>query len=329
MTGDIHSAMTVPSTQWKEQVAADEEQRFKGYAELIKGIQAQGNQHYGKPERAVHRKTVLAMEGEVEVLDGLPAHAKQGAFAKPGKYRALIRLSNGSHLKQKDKVGDVRGFAFKMLGVEGPGALGGTTKSQDFALIHSEAFAFENADQFVQFVGAAMKGPLSIVGHMMKMHGVFGGLGKLKKLAGGLAGFTGFTTAPFYSAVPISCGPYAVKVRLSPARQNVVPDAKNDFAGEVKKQLQSGPLSWDLGLQFFADEQTTPIERPQIPWPTPYVTVGRLTVKADGLNEKVDAEVEKEKFDPWNALVEHRPLGDVMRARKVAYFASQQGRGVA
>ncbi len=324
--------MREPSTQWKEQVAADEEQRFKGYAELIRSIQQQGNAHYGKPERAVHRKTVLALEGELEVLDGLPAHAKQGLFARPGKYRALLRLSNGSHLKQKDSVGDVRGFAFKALGVEGPGALGGTTRSQDFALIHQEAFAFESADQFVRFVGAAIKGPLAIVGHMVKAYGLFGGLGRLKKLAGSLSGFTGFTTSPFFSAVPIACGPYAVKVRLSPPRSNAVPDAKADYAAEVKKQLESGPLTWELQLQFFVDDQLTPIERPHVPWPTsesPYLTVARLTVKPGGASEAITAEVEKEKFDPWNALVEHRPLGDVMRARKVAYYASQQGRGVA
>mgnify|MGYP002755894772 CR=1 FL=1 len=34
-------------------------------------------------------------------------------------------------------------------------------------------------------------------------------------------------------------------------------------------------------------------------------------------------------FDPWQALAAHRPLGDVMRARKAVYFVSQQGRGAA
>jgi hypothetical protein len=34
-------------------------------------------------------------------------------------------------------------------------------------------------------------------------------------------------------------------------------------------------------------------------------------------------------FDPWHALVEHTPLGGVMRARKEAYFASTQERGAA
>jgi len=34
-------------------------------------------------------------------------------------------------------------------------------------------------------------------------------------------------------------------------------------------------------------------------------------------------------FDPWQALMAHRPLGEVMRARKAVYFASQKERGAA
>jgi hypothetical protein len=36
--------------------------------------------------------------------------------------------------------------------------------------------------------------------------------------------------------------------------------------------------------------------------------------------------VETLSFDPWHALVEHRPLGDIMRARNVAYRVSTQAR---
>jgi hypothetical protein len=38
------------------------------------------------------------------------------------------------------------------------------------------------------------------------------------------------------------------------------------------------------------------------------------------------AAIEAAAFDPWSALMDHRPLGEVMRARKVVYFQSQQGR---
>jgi hypothetical protein len=36
--------------------------------------------------------------------------------------------------------------------------------------------------------------------------------------------------------------------------------------------------------------------------------------------------IEQDRFDPWAALAEHRPLGEIMRARKVAYFPSQKRR---
>jgi len=87
------------------------------------------------------------------------------------------------------------------------------------------------------------------------------------------------------------------------------------------------PLVYELQVQFFQDEATTPIEDAAASWATPYLTVARLTVPQQEPDEEFAKTVEGARFDPWNALVEHRPLGEVMRARKVAYFASQQARG--
>ena len=39
--------------------------------------------------------------------------------------------------------------------------------------------------------------------------------------------------------------------------------------------------------------------------------------------------IEAAVFDPWAALADHRPLGEVMRSRKVVYFESQKQRGAA
>ena len=62
-------------------------------------------------------------------------------------------------------------------------------------------------------------------------------------------------------------------------------------------------------------------------WPEdvapPYVTVGVLTLPVQDTQEAV---VEAAVFDPWRALMAHRPLGDVMRARRVVYYQSQNGR---
>jgi hypothetical protein len=87
-------------------------------------------------------------------------------------------------------------------------------------------------------------------------------------------------------------------------------------------------------LQFFVDEASTPIEDASVDWQdsiAPYVTVARLGIPqqefADDAARQFDAQVEAAAFDPWSALMDHRPLGDVMRARKVVYFASQKTRG--
>jgi hypothetical protein len=146
--------------------------------------------------------------------------------------------------------------------------------------------------------------------------------------------FTGFATEPMYSAAPIACGPYAVRVRLLPASDKPLPDASNDWAADIGRQLAAGPLVHELQLQFFVDEQRTPIEDASVNWTedvAPYLTVARLTIPQQALDDPAAGalfkEVEQAVFDPWDALAEHRPLGDVMRARKVVYFASEKTRG--
>jgi hypothetical protein len=145
--------------------------------------------------------------------------------------------------------------------------------------------------------------------------------------------FGGFATESLFSAVPIACGPYAVRVRLVPAKTNgtATAGAKKDWGADFSTRLRAQALKWELQLQPFVSEDTTPIEDASVNWPTPYTTVARLTLpqqdtaSAEGraLLEKVESSV----FDPWQALAAHRPLGDVQRARKVVYFASQKGRG--
>jgi hypothetical protein len=146
--------------------------------------------------------------------------------------------------------------------------------------------------------------------------------------------FGGFATESLFSAVPMACGPYAVRVRLVPSAANGQADtqAKADWGADFSKRLSRQSLTWDLQLQPFVSEALTPIEDASVNWPTPYVTVAQLTLplqdtRSDAGNafcEQAEAAV----FDPWQALAAHRPLGDVQRARKVVYFESQKGRGV-
>lgn len=325
-----------PSTAWKEQIAADEAQRFAGYGVQFAAIQARKSKKYG-PGRALHRKQLTAARGQLEVLADLPEFARHGLFATPHEFDVWVRLSNGGLDRAPDRMPDVRGFALRVLGVQGDSALGnGPAKSQDFTLINQEAFAFPKSDEFVGFVAAAASGGAALLKFLVKQYGLLGGPARLLKMLKTVnKPFGGFATEPMFSAVPMACGPYAVRVRLVPAAANgqATGGANKDWGADFSTRLAGQDLHWDLQLQPFVSEALTPIEDASVNWPTPYTTVARLTLPRQDNTQpagKAFAEqVEAGVFDPWQALAAHRPLGDVQRARKVVYFESQKGRGAA
>lgn len=325
-----------PSTSWQEKITPDDEQRYAGYAQQFAQLQARKSARWGTG-RALHRKQLTAACGTLEVLDGLPAFARHGLFAKPRDYDVWVRTSNGGLDRAPDAVPDIRGLSIRVLGVQGESALGnGPAVSQDFTLINQEAFGFAGAGEFVDFVMAASRGKGELFKYVLKRYGLLGGPRRLARMLRKIRRpFSGFATEPMFSAVPMANGPYAVRVRLQHAASNgtAALDPGGDWDAEFSDRLARGPLHWDLQLQYFASEATTPIEDASVNWPTPYTTVARLMLpKQDTRSpEGVEfaAQVEAGVFDPWHALAEHRPLGDVQRARRVVYFASQKGRGAA
>lgn len=325
--------MAATGTGWKEVISPDEAQRHAEAARAMAEMQKRKDERFGSG-RALHRKALAALRGRLRVLGDLPPHARHGLFAEPGEHEVWVRLSNGAMDKQSNRTPDIRGFAMRVFGVDGEAALGGRTDHQDLSLINQTAFAFPDSRLFFGLVLAAGRGPAALLGWMFKTFGLVGGIKRLKQLAA-TAGkpFSGFATEPFGSTLPISCGPSAVKLRLMPPA-SLAPRANvnGDWAGDMAAHAAAGPLVYRLQLQFFVDEARTPIEDASVEWPeavSPFVDVAELTVQAPSTDANFVAQVEAGVFDPWQALAAHRPLGEVMRARKAAYFASQQTRGAA
>ncbi len=314
--------MKQPSQDWTEQVAPDEEKRFALQAEMIRAAHAAKNARYGKG-RLLHRKPLLAATARLEVHDNLPEAARHGLFAAAKSYSALVRLSNGALDIQANGKPDIRGFAVKVLGLDGPSSLGGTTDHQDFLLINHASFASRTSDEFVELVHVlATKGELGMVWFLLRKYGLGQALARLK-LLGAVLGkpFAGYNADVFTTALPVAIGPYAAIVSLTP----LAPKAKEvkDIEADIVGQLARGPIAYQLALQFFTDETDTPIEDPTKVWPlavSPRIPVATLTLLSAG------ADVEGLRFDPWGGLMEHRPLGEIMRARKNAYYLSQQAR---
>jgi catalase len=321
-------------TDWRELIRPEEAARHAAAAESFAAMQRAKSARFGEG-RALHRKPLLALRATLKVPARLPEPARHGLFEKAGEHDVWVRLSNGGPDVKSDRVPDVRGFSLRVWGVEGPAALGGTTDHQDFALINHPAFAFADSVPFVSLVMAVSKGPAALLPWALRTYGPIGMFGALKRLGRVFnRRFTGFACEPFFSAAPISCGPYAARVRLlPPAGQSPATPTPAHWGDDLLGRLAHGPLDYRLQLQFFVDEQRTPIEDASVDWPesvAPYADVGLLTLhRPNGSDEAFSAQVEQSVFDPWQALAAHRPLGEVMRARKVTYFASQKERGAA
>jgi len=313
--------MKAPSVEWREIVAPDEAARFARQGELIAAAHGLKNKRYGKG-RFLHRKEILGASGTFEVYAGLPAHAAHGVFRSPGLCPATVRLSNGAVDIQANRAPDIRGLAIRIGGVAGPAALGGTADHQDFLMINHDVFGARDSTEFVEIAVSAAKGKLALIWHLLRTNGVSAALVKLKGLAAKLGKpFAGYAAETFNTTLPHRNGPYAVKVLLRPLDPS--PASGTDYEEDIRRRIAAGPLQYEMSLQFFIDEKTTPIEDNVTPWPmaeTPVVPVGRLSLV------EADIPVDGLSFDPWGGLEDHRPLGEVMRARKSAYHLSAKAR---
>lgn len=327
----------MPATDWKERVEPGEEQRFEAYAGQLRQLQRR-NATAGKPSRALHAKGQLGAEAQFTVLPNLPEHARAGLFSAPASYRAFVRYSNGSGMRQHDAKSDVRGIAVKLLGVPGKKVIPGLedARTQDFLLIRSPATPFRNADEFVPFVMAAAS-PLTGLPKAIARMGLRRTLQILQVASRQLkAPVRPLASTHYFSALPIRFGRYAARYALRPADGDAGgarAKTADYLAEELAARLRKGPVTYDFQLQFFENEATTPIEDASVDWPTPWITAGRLALPAQDVDsprgKRIAELVEGLSFDPWHAQEELRPLGNMMRARNVAYRVSTQERHAA
>jgi hypothetical protein len=121
-------------TAFREIIASDEEARFERYAAELRALQ----KARGGRERALHAKQHAGAVGRLEVGE-LPANLRVAVFAQPKTWPLYVRFSNGSMLRQRDRVPDVRAIALKLLGVPGRKLIRGLDdkKTQDFLFIQT------------------------------------------------------------------------------------------------------------------------------------------------------------------------------------------------
>jgi hypothetical protein len=326
-----------PSTDWRETVAPDETERFLAYAEFLRGLQQKAAKGR-RDRRGLHTQARGGFEAEFTVLPDLPEAARVGIFAQPGEYRGWVRFSNGAGQRHADKRPDIRGLAIKLVGVPGRKLIPGLedAKTMDFVMIQTPSTPVRNAAEFIALVEAAQK-PALLVPRLGARVGWLRLLQMLPALAASVRGSTRpLWTVPYSSAAPMRWGDHAAQVRVVPQDRGngAASDGSIGFLGtQLAERVRQAPVVFDFCVQFYVDAKRTPIEDTSVAWSdaaSPPVPVARLRIPqqdAESVRGRDVAHyIETLSFDPWHAPVEFRPLGDVMRARNVAYRLSTEAR---
>ena len=310
-----------------------EEQMITQGIALLKSVIEQ-RYFNGVTHRDVHVKNHAAVRAEFIVEPDLAAEFRVGVFKEPRTYPAWIRYSNSAQDQQADILGDIRGFAIKLIGVEGPKLLEADKDgiTQDFLFLSTNLFLTKNATDFFAFVRAgaldyhrSFSDYLRILGFLIAHPKVGPNLLKAQKK------FPNLFEIEWFSATPYLFGQRAIKYGLKPwlkTTSDLPKNPTNNFLRErLKEHLATQGAGFDFMVQFQLDPYKQPIENALVPWTTPFHKIASIKIPPQE-TESPDLLhfCENLSFNPWRCLPEHRPLGGANRARRAVYLAISEFR---
>ena len=318
--------------------------------ETMRGIAQTTFSHAGHGLRGVHAKSHGLLRGELRVPAGLPAAHAQGAFAQPGEWPLVMRLSTIPGDILDDAVSTPRGMAIKLIGVDGvrlPGSEGAFT--QDFVLVNGPVFGSAGPKQFLaglkllaattdrvptlkKAVSAVLRGAERAIEQVGLQSGTLKALGGHPQ--------THPLGDSYFSQVPMLWGPYMAKIEVVPVSAELqaltgahveMEDRPQALRDAVMSHFARAGGEWALRVQLCTDLETMPIEDASMRWPedqSPFVTVARIVMRPQlAWTEARSAAIDDGmSFSPWHGLAAHRPLGAVMRVRKRVYEMSARFR---
>jgi hypothetical protein len=98
------------------------------------------------------------------------------------------------------------------------------------------------------------------------------------------------------------------------------------FRPALVPELRERPYEFDVQVQLSTALVRMPVEKTTVRWPeslSPYVTVAKLRLPHQDIGGEDNFErMDKTSMSPWRVTEQHRPLGNIMRARKEVYRQS-------
>jgi hypothetical protein len=314
--------------EWGEIIRPGEDVVFVGLGEKINELQRLMAAS-GQIQRGFHAKMHGCMKAELVPDPARPAQTRQGIFASDETHQAWVRFSNGQGKSLKDNERDVRGFAMKVLGVDGTRLVDDGATTQDFLMTTRAASHVNDAIEFMEFAEAAAKGNLISWGllHPVAASRLFRATAPVKTLV------TRYWTGSAYRL-----GANIAKVSVWPCNgqstttQGTTEDNPDYLRTDLQTRLAAGDVCFEVGVQIRKDPANESVEKGSSVWDeqrNPFVKVGRVIV-----HQRTTAEATADEefcndlaFNPWNGIDQHRPLGHMNRARKLVYSWSANLRG--
>jgi hypothetical protein len=312
-----------------------EEKALPGEAESLDSIVRDMGEYMkrkyrpGEYERVGNTKTHGLVRGEVTIRNDLPTDLRQGIFSEPRSYPAWIRFSGPG----PDSPPDIEDVGFlsmsvKLMGVPGPKLLDDEKETQDLLGVCTPTFVTPHVVANAQLQAQLLRRtPLYYFFDPRRPH-------LLDFLMQSLWNETQTSPleAQYYSCVPYLLGPrramqYSMRPRVQtrstiPNLPGRPPDhyLRDNMAATLAKQ----DAVFDLLIQVQTDPHAMPIENAAVRWPTrlsPYITAATIRIPRQQFDSPAQLRfADKLSFTPWHCIPEHRPLGNLNRARRRMYW---------
>ncbi|MCW7537075.1 catalase family protein [Aquabacterium sp. A7-Y] len=300
--------------------------------------------------RDAHAKSHGILKGELQVYDGLPEPLRQGVFAEPRRYPAVVRLSTAPGDLLSDRVPSPRGMAIKLLDVNGARLLGPQqpeARTQDFLLVNHPVIPFGHVQAYWEMQQIAERNVDAPQVARRTLSALARGASKVADLLGVENPTLDTLAMPnhhllgetFYSMAALRHGDYVAKLSAAPLSVNLRALTGQPLPAEGDSALRDAVVAffaregaeYELRVQLCTDLQRMPIEDASVEWPeslSPWLPVAKLVLPAQDAYSPARRVCGDDQlsFNPWQGIEAHRPLGSIMRVRIKAYEASTRFR---
>ena len=319
-----------------------EDEAEQGEATRVGFVRLVDEYRTGYVARGAHAKAHACLRAYFDVLPDIRNEFRYGVFAEPGRrYKTWVRFSNGHYNLEisQDYQKDARGMALKLLEIDGEPLErdGANGPAQDFLMANTPVFFVRNMPDYNEFIA----NPESLKTFFFPGWNPF--QWRIRELSAAKRLFSlppaSVLDPVYFSITPYKLGPRNIKFSARPchARGATQEAVINENTGTdfLREQLRAELGRGDACFLFQVQVQNPEADGMSLDDATrawseqeaPFTTLAKISILQQDFSGDEQAQFcENLSFAPWQALPEHRPLGQLNRLRRHAYPASSDYR---